>query len=218
MLKESDFIFLTANAARIGIMGGTFDPIHFGHMVAAEYARQKFNLDKVVFIPSGSPPHKEYHVTFSEHRYLMTVLATVSSPFFGVSRIEIDQSRPSYTVDTITQIQKMLPNKELFFISGADAIMDILTWKDPLELLESCHFIAATRPGYSFDKLGSVLSFLGLPEEKQKQQVSLMEIPSITTSSTDIRNRVGRGESISYLVPENVEAYIKKYELYEDIS
>ena len=215
-MQENDFLSLIAETNRVGLMGGTFDPIHFGHLVAAEYARQKFSLDKVVFIPSGQPPHKDYSVAGAEHRYLMTVMATATNPYFGVSRLEIDQDGPSYTIDTIMKIKVMLPHAKLFFISGADAVMDILKWKSPLKLVQSCHFIAATRPGYTFAELGNMLTSLGLPRNRHGDYISLMEIPSITTSSTDIRRRLQVGESIAYLVPENVEAYLHKYKLYED--
>ncbi|MCF6096618.1 nicotinate-nucleotide adenylyltransferase [Thermovorax subterraneus] len=198
---------------RIGIMGGTFDPIHFGHLVTAEEARINFELDKVIFVPTGNPPHKkDYEVTDSEHRYLMTALATNNNPFFEVSRIEIDRKGYSYTVDTLNQMVEIYgSDTSLFFISGADAVLDILTWKNIKEVLDICTFIAATRPGYPINKLKDKL------EEIKKlygKDVYLLEVTAIAISSTEIRKRVKEGRSIKYLVPEGVEKYILKNGLY----
>lgn len=201
------------NGKRIGIMGGTFDPIHFGHLVTAEEARINFELDKVIFVPTGNPPHKkDYKVTEPEHRYLMTALATNSNPFFEVSRIEIDRKGYSYTVDTLTQFVEIYgKDTSLFFISGADAVLDILTWKNIKGVLDVCTFIAATRPGYPVKKLKEKL------EEIKKlygKDVYLLEVTAIAISSTEIRKRVKEGRSIKYLVPEGVEEYILKNGLY----
>ncbi len=135
-------------------MGGTFDPIHYGHLIAAEEARYRFQLARVVFVPCGQPPHKKpYAVTPAEHRYAMTLLATASNPHFIVSRIEIDRPGPSYSVDTVRLLRQQLPDAELFFITGADAVLEILTWKDSDELIGLCRFIAVTRPGYDLRQL-----------------------------------------------------------------
>ncbi|SHM61712.1 nicotinate-nucleotide adenylyltransferase [Caldanaerovirga acetigignens] len=198
---------------RIGIMGGTFDPIHFGHLVTAEEARINFELDKVIFVPTGKPPHKkDYEVTDSEHRYLMTALATNNNPFFEVSRIEIDRKGYSYTVDTLNQMVQIYgKDTSLFFISGADAVLDILTWKNIKEVLDICTFIAATRPGYPINKLKDKLEEI---KRLYGKDVYLLEVTAIAISSTDIRRKVKEGRSIKYLVPEGVEKYILKNGLY----
>ncbi|MGI6576063.1 MAG: nicotinate-nucleotide adenylyltransferase [bacterium] len=201
-------------ARRIAIMGGTFDPIHYGHLVAAEAARVEFNLDKVVFVPNRLPPHKKnYRVTAAIHRYQMTVLATITNPFFYVSQIELERPGPSYTVDTLRTLRKELGAEiELFFISGADAILDILTWKDVEEVLEICSFIAATRPGYPLEELSKRLGHL---QAKFSHKVSCVEVPALAISSSSVRERVTQNRPIKYLLPESVEYYIYKYKLYQ---
>lgn len=198
---------------RVGIMGGTFDPIHYGHLVTAEAARTHFNLDRVIFTPTGKPPHKKgYSVTPAEDRYLMTVLAVNGNPYFEVSRIEIERLGYSYTVDTLEQFYRKYGNDvKLFFISGADAVLDILTWKDVDKVLSYCTFIAATRPGYPMDELNQKLSQI---KKLYGRQVFSMEVTGMDISSTDIRRRVREGLSIKYLLPESVETYIKKNDLY----
>jgi len=196
----------------IGLMGGTFDPIHMGHLVTAEEARQQFALDRVVFVPAGYPPHKEKGaVTDPEHRYLMTTLAVMSNPFFTVSRVEIERKEASYTINTVRYFAERLPGRRLFFITGADAILEILTWKDYRELLELCTFIAVTRPGYPLDQVCDTVApkIPGLLEK-----VHFLEIPALAISSTYIRERVSRGLTIKYLTPEPVEQYIHKHGLY----
>lgn len=188
--------------ARIGVMGGTFDPIHNGHLVAASEVRQHFDLDEVVFVPTGEPYQKR-DVSASEHRYLMTVIATASNPDFTVSRIDIDRGGPTYTIDTLRELRAARPDAELFFISGADAVAQILEWKDAKELFSLAHFVAVSRPGHP-------LTVSGLPE----QHVSLLEVPALAISSTDCRSRVGRGFPVWYLVPDGVVQYISKYHLY----
>lgn len=197
----------------LGIMGGTFDPIHIGHLITAEEARQQFKLDHVIFIPAGNPPHKEQrHVTPAEHRYLMTMLAVVDNPYFTVSRLEIDNEQPSYTIDTVRRFfQIYKQGLKLFFITGADAILDIKTWKDYEELLETCSFIAATRPGYPFHKLKNIF---GSSFSEITQKIHLLEIPAMAISSTYIRQRIAQGKTIKYLTPEPVEQYIYKNRLY----
>jgi len=198
---------------RIGIMGGTFDPIHYGHLVTAEAARIHFDLDKVIFTPTGNPPHKKnYKVSPAEDRYLMTVLAINRNPFFQVSRMEIERSGYTYTADTLELFyEKYGPDTKLFFISGADAILDILTWKDVDRVLNYCTFIAATRPRYPMDKLHEKLKEI---RELYKQEVFPMEVTGMDISSTEIRKRVKRGLSIKYLLPESVDIYIQKSGLY----
>lgn len=197
----------------IGLMGGTFDPIHIGHLVTAEEARQQFSLDYVIFIPAGVPPHKEKkEVTPAEHRCLMTTLAVMSNPSFIVSRIEVDKREPSYSIDTIRYFSTCgAPGANLFFITGADAILEILTWKDYPELLRLCTFIAVTRPEYPLEKLDEATD---LPPELISK-IHLLEIPALAISSTFIRKRVALGKTIKYLTPEPVEQYIKKHSLYK---
>ena len=187
---------------RVGIMGGTFDPIHHGHLVAASEVAQSFHLDEVLFVPTGQPYMKS-GVSDSEHRYLMTVVATASNPMFTVSRVDIDRDGPTYTIDTLRDIRAQRPDSELFFITGADAVAQILDWKDVRELWDLAHFVAVTRPGHD-------LSVGGLPES----DVSLLEVPALAISSTDCRARVGRGFPVWYLVPDGVVQYISKHHLY----
>ncbi len=198
----------------VGLMGGTFDPIHMGHLVTAEEARQQFALDYVIFVPTGTPPHKEKEkVSLPEHRYLMASLAVMSNPSFFVSRIEIDSPEPTYTVDTVKHFScGEYAELDLFFITGADAILEIFTWKDYEDLLQICTFIAVSRPGYSLERFRESLDKTR-PEMKHK--VHLLEIPALAVSSTFIRERVTLGKTIKYLTPEPVEQYIKKHGLYK---
>ncbi len=191
-----------ARRPRIGIMGGTFDPIHHGHLVAASEVAMSFDLDEVVFVPTGRPWMKP-DATSSEHRYLMTVIATASNPRFSVSRIDIDRNGPTYTIDTLRDVRAMHPDAELFFITGADAVAQILEWKDVTELWELAHFVAVSRPGHA-------LTISDLPQ----QGVSSLEVPALAISSTDCRERVGRGSPVWYLVPDGVVQYIAKHHLY----
>jgi len=183
-------------------MGGTFDPIHHGHLVAASEVQQSFDLDEVVFVPTGQPWMKEA-VSTAERRYEMTVIATASNPRFSVSRVDIERGGPTYTIDTLRDVRKERPDAELFFISGADAVAQILDWKDIDELWELAHFVAVSRPGHR-------LSIRGLPV----QRVSSLEVPALSISSTDCRQRVGRGFPVWYLVPDGVVQYISKHHLY----
>lgn len=198
---------------RIGLMGGTFDPIHVGHLVTAEEVRGQFDLDRVVFIPSGQPPHKPPdQVTGAEHRYLMTVLATMGNPHFHVSRLDIDRPGPSYTVDTVAAARQLFGSDvELFFITGADALLEILTWKSPERLLSMCRFVAATRPGYPVERMELQAGELF---RRFQSRVQVVAVPAMAISSSDIRERVRSGRSIRYLVPEAVAQYIYKYGLY----
>jgi nicotinate-nucleotide adenylyltransferase len=193
---------------RIGIMGGTFDPIHHGHLVAGEEARWQFRLDQVLFIPTGRPWQKPVGVSPAEDRYLMTVIATASNPAFAVSRLEVDNPGPSYTVDTLRRLRSELPEgTRLLFIGGADLLQQLLTWKEPKQLLALAELIAATRPDFDVDDVvQKVPAAAG--------RVHRMEIPALAISSSDIRARVARGEPIEYLVPEGVARYIQKRALY----
>jgi nicotinate-nucleotide adenylyltransferase len=190
------------SAPRLGVMGGTFDPIHHGHLVAASEVAQWFDLDEVVFVPTGQPWQKS-GVSPSEHRYLMTVIATASNPRFTVSRVDIDREGPTYTIDTLRDLKSDRPEAELFFITGADALAQILSWRDHDELWDLAHFVAVSRPGH-------VLSTDGLPTD----DVSQLEIPALAISSTDCRDRVQRGHPVWYLVPDGVVQYIAKHHLY----
>ncbi len=191
-------------------MGGTFDPIHYGHLLAAEEARFRFALSQVLFVPCGIPPHKKpYEVTPAEHRYAMTVLATADNPYFRVSRIEIDRPGPSYSVDTVRLLREQFGGEtELFFITGLDAVLEILTWRNPDDLIRLCQLIAVTRPGYDAHRLREVLP------PHYLERVHLLVIPGMDISSTMIRERVRRGEPIRYLTPDAVCDYIAKHGLY----
>lgn len=187
---------------RIGIMGGTFDPIHHGHLVAGSEVGQAFDLDEVVFVPTGEPYQKQ-GVTLSEHRYLMAVIATASNPRFRVSRVDIDRAGPTYTIDTLRDLRNEHPDADLFFISGADAIAQILDWKNADALWQLANFVAVSRPGHA-------LSISALPH----RDVNLLEIPALAISSTDCRRRVEQGLPVWYLVPDGVVQYIAKHQLY----
>ncbi|MER5337213.1 nicotinate-nucleotide adenylyltransferase [Micromonospora sp. NPDC002717] len=191
---------------RIGIMGGTFDPIHHGHLVAASEVADRFGLDEVVFVPTGQPWQKEDQpVSPAEDRYLMTVIATASNPRFQVSRVDIDRGGPTYTVDTLRDLHAEYgPKVQLFFITGADALEKILSWKDLDEIFELAHFIGVTRPGFE-------LTDAHLPADT----VSLVQVPAMAISSTNCRARVARGEPVWYLVPDGVVQYIAKRRLYQ---
>ena len=204
---------MKAVTRRIGIMGGTFDPIHVGHLMTAEAVRDEFGLDKVLFIPAAVPPHKlDQQVTDARHRYLMTVLATTSNPHFDVSSIEMDRPGPSYTIDTIYELRRQYgENTDLFFITGADAIAEIPTWDRIEELLGLCQFIAATRPGF-LPNVDNIKEYFG---ELGSARIHRLETPELEISSTNIRDRLKRGFSIKYIVPPGVEDYIYKEGLYK---
>ncbi|WP_258723761.1 nicotinate-nucleotide adenylyltransferase [Cellulomonas sp. NS3] len=195
---------MTQRRLRLGVMGGTFDPVHHGHLVAASEVAAEFELDEVVFVPTGQPTFKQHQdVTPAEHRYLMTVIATASNPRFTVSRVDVDRAGLTYTVDTLRDLHEARPDAELFFITGADAIEQILSWKAPDELFEMAHFVAVNRPGHT-------LSTDGLPADRVSQQ----EIPALAISSSDVRARARGGAPVWYLVPDGVVQYIAKHGLY----
>ena len=191
--------------ARIGVMGGTFDPIHNGHLVAASEVQQHFDLDEVIFVPTGQPWMKP-RVTAGEHRYLMTVIATAANPRFTVSRVDIDRQGPTYTIDTLKDLTARFPGAELYFITGADALADIFTWRNAEELFALARFVGCTRPGYTMDEA----TLAGIPSDR----VTMVEIPALAISSTDCRSRKRRGEPVWYLVPDGVVQYIAKHDLY----
>ncbi len=202
---------------KIGIMGGTFNPIHNGHLVTAQEALSQFKLDMVVFIPTGDPPHKiENEVASAEDRYIMTVIATSSNSNFFVSRMEIDRSGKSYTIDTVRQLKRIYGRDSmLYFITGADAILEILTWKNTDEIVLLCKFIAATRPGYDLSRIEDLRKRLFNNTETADKKIYIMEIPALSISSTDIRNRIRHNRPIDYLLPEGVSNYILKHGLYK---
>jgi nicotinate-nucleotide adenylyltransferase len=191
-------------ATKLGVMGGTFDPVHHGHLVAASEVASQFELDEVAFVPSGRPWQKvSRRVAPAEHRYLMTVIATASNPQFWVSRVDIDRPGPTYTIDTLRDLHAQRADAELFFITGADALEQILSWKDADELFRLAHFVGVTRPGYT-------LSDAHLPRDS----VSLVDVPAMAISSSACRERVAAGLPVWYLVPDGVVQYIGKHGLY----
>ncbi len=201
---------------RLGVMGGAFDPIHIAHLVTAQEALLQFRLDEVVFMPSGRPPHKKRHVAPSELRYLMTAVATASHPRFSVSRLEIDRAGIGYTVDTLEYLAGSLArDARVFFVTGADAVLDILTWKEPSRVLELSTLIAATRPGFDLSRLSAFLASLG-PEAGPgpEARVRVMEVPGLDISSTLIRDRLAAGLPVRYLVPEAACQLIEKSGMY----
>jgi nicotinate-nucleotide adenylyltransferase len=195
--------------SRLGVMGGTFDPIHYGHLVTAEEAAQQFALDGIVFVPTGRPWMKEHgEVSPPEDRYLMTVIATASNPLFSVSRMEVDRDGPTYTIDTLHGLRTELGEQtDLFFVTGADAVLEMFQWKDRDDLFRLAHFVAATRPGYD-------LAAFEAHAPQSHPSITVMNIPALAISSTDIRSRVAAGRPIRYLVPEGVKSYIEKAGLY----
>ena len=195
---------MSSERRRIGVMGGTFDPVHHGHLVAGSEVAHRFALEEVIFVPTGEPYQKDNRrVSPPEDRYLMTVIATASNPRFSVSRVDIDRPGPTYTIDTLKDLQKAHPDADLYFITGADALARMMTWHDADELFSLAHFVGCTRPGHR-------LTGAGLPDGK----VSLVEIPALAISSSECRARVAAGEPVWYLVPDGVVQYIAKRGLY----
>jgi nicotinate-nucleotide adenylyltransferase len=193
---------------RIGIMGGTFDPIHNGHLVAASEVQSRFELDEVVFVPTGQPYQKNVvGVSAAEDRYLMTVIATASNPRFSVSRVDIDRGGPTYTIDTLRELHEIYPDAELYFITGADALEQILSWHQVNDMFDAAHFIGVTRPGYQLDD-----------QHLPNGAVSLVEVPAMAISSTSCRQRVAAGLPVWYLVPDGVVQYISKRGLYQRVD
>ena len=189
---------------RLGVMGGTFDPIHHGHLVAASEVAAQFHLDEVIFVPTGQPWQKtDRKVALAEDRYLMTVIATAENPQFSVSRIDIDRGGPTYTTDTLRDLRALNPDAEFYFITGADALAKMISWRDADELFTMAQFVGCTRPGHQ-------LTITNLPSDR----ISLVEIPALAISSTECRARVRAGQPIWYLVPDGIVQYISKRQLY----
>jgi nicotinate-nucleotide adenylyltransferase len=223
---------------RLGVMGGTFNPIHYGHLAAANEVCEVFALDTVVFVPAAVPPHKDLAAIIDpRHRLMMAMLATISHPQFAVSSVEIDRPGASYTVDTVAQLKHLYQEqKAIYFILGVDAFVDIAAWRQPDVLLGSCHTIVTSRPRYNFHELVPStlqqvsemhphLIFEPMPGRQPPDgpgfqvratpyQIHLQQVSSLDISSTDIRQRVKNGRSIRYLLPDSVDAYIRKYQLY----
>ena len=199
---------------RLGIMGGTFDPIHYGHLVGAEMARSKFNLNKVIFIPSGTPPHKDRSdITAAGLRYEMIERAIQDNPAFDISAIELERKGPSYTVDTLRVLRDFWPDHELYFITGSDVLCEIFSWHEVEEILKMTEFIGAARPG--FDASDFLLKVHQEHPETQGR-IHYIEVPALAISSTDIRARVKLGEPIRYLLPEPVRLFIQDHGLYTE--
>lgn len=196
---------------RLGIMGGTFDPIHNGHLVAAEQTRCDLDLDLVVFMPSGSPAYKQdRHVSSAEDRYAMTLLATADNPDFMTSRFEIEREGITYTVDTLSALRDLYPgNVELYFITGADAIVDIVKWRDADRIAQLATLVGVTRPGYDLDAAVDAISRSGIGFD-----VIYLEVPALAISSSHLRDRHRAGQSLRYLTPDHVVGYIEKHGLY----
>lgn len=200
---------------KLGVMGGTFDPIHNGHLVAASEVADLFDLDEVIFVPTGEPWQKEgRRVSPAEDRYLMTVIATASNPRFSVSRVDIDRSGRTYTKDTLHDLRTLHPTSELFFITGADALASILSWQDWEELFSIAKFVGVSRPGYELDGQHIEAAVGKLPENA----LHLVEIPALAISSSDCRTRAARSRPIWYLVPDGVVQYVSKRKLYQECS
>ncbi|MEV5648538.1 nicotinate-nucleotide adenylyltransferase [Nocardia sp. NPDC052254] len=196
---------------KVGVMGGTFDPIHHGHLVAASEVADTFDLDEVIFVPTGQPWQKaSRQVSAAEDRYLMTVIATASNPRFSVSRADIDREKATYTVDTLRDLRNQHPNTDLYFITGADALASILTWQDWAELFELAKFVGVSRPGYELnvDHLEEHL------RDQPADAVTVIEIPALAISSSECRRRAAEGRPVWYLVPDGVVQYISKRHLY----
>ena len=200
---------------RYGVFGGTFDPVHTGHLIAAERVKDALGLDSVLFVPAGTPPHKSAaSVSEPEHRYLMTLLATLDNPGFRVHRVDLDRPGRSFTVDTLALLRKEYgPETELFFIMGADSLADLPTWHEPGRLLRENRIAVATRPGWQVERIKEALGTL---YPAFAERVLTVEIPAIGVSSSEIRSRVAQGRSIRYLVPHAVERYIEKHGLYRE--
>ncbi len=192
-------------------MGGTFDPIHNGHLVAASEVAGLFDLDEVVFVPTGQPWQKRTRtVTAAEDRYLMTVIATISNPRFSVSRVDIDRGGPTYTKDTLRDLHALNPDADLYFITGADALASILSWQNWEEMFAIARFVGVSRPGYELDGQHIAAAMAQLPPDA----LHLVEVPALAISSTDCRRRAERSRPIWYLVPDGVVQYVTKRDLY----
>ncbi len=199
------------NIKKLGIMGGTFNPIHYAHLFTSNYVLEKYNLDKIVFIPTGEPPHKrDINIASAEDRYNMTSLATEDNPNFFISNIEIERHKTTYTIDTLRQIKSICDeDTELYFITGTDTINQVYSWKEPDAIFELTKFIVTTRPNYILDENTENLL------KKHKDKIYICETPMLEISSTSIRKRIEQEKTVTYLLPKNVEEYIYKNNLYK---
>ena len=197
---------------KTGIMGGTFDPIHYGHLLAAEEARINLGIDRLIFVPTGDPPHKhERRITPAEDRYAMTLLATAGVLEYSVSRIEIDRKEETHTVDTLRPFPDTgIKPEDLYFITGLDAMLSITSWYDYEKIPELCTLVTARRPGYPVSGIESLPEFI-------RSKLKYIEIPQFSVSSTEIRGRVKYGKGIRFLVPHLVEIYIESNNLYKNL-
>ncbi len=218
---------------RLGLLGGTFNPIHNGHLTIARATREALGLDRILFVPTGDPPHKSPHgLAPAAHRYEMVRLAIASDPTFDISDVELRREGKSYSIDTVREVQQMYgTNTELFFLIGLDAFLDFTTWREPKTLLNSCSFVVISRPGLSFQSLASMalLPSLPLPPladmdagrrsrldiEIGLQQLTCLRLPPSDISASDIRHRIREKKSVANLLPPSVESYILRYHLYE---
>lgn len=198
---------------RVGIYGGTFDPPHLGHLMAAQTVLEAWQLHEVVFIPSGTPPHKDTaQVTAARHRYLMTMLATLDNPKFSTSRMELDRPAASFTVDTLRELKRQYKDQaELFFILGVDALLELPTWKEPDQVLQLCHMVVVSRPGYDESTIAERLGDL---YRQYGHRILLTDMPALEISASDVRSRLQEGRSIRYMVPDMVREYIISHGLY----
>ena len=197
---------------RIGVLGGTFDPLHMGHLVMAEVARDRCDLDEVLFVPSGVPPHKDADiVSAGRDRYIMALLATLTHPQFSVDRTDLDRTGPSFTVDTLSHLRNEFKECQCYFIMGADSLLDLPNWHQPDRLLRENEIIVASRPGW---RLEAAERILGSLYTEHRDRIHIIEIPGIDLSSREIRSKIARGESVRYLVPDLVLSYIDEHGLY----
>ncbi|SDE44765.1 nicotinate-nucleotide adenylyltransferase [Rhodococcus tukisamuensis] len=204
-----------AKPRRLGVMGGTFDPIHHGHLVAASEVSDRFGLDEVIFVPTGQPWQKEARsVSPAEDRYLMTVIATASNPGFSVSRVDVDREKATYTVDTLRDLRAQHPDAELYFITGADALENILSWQNWEELFQLARFVGVSRPGFELGIEHLADHLADLP----KGALTLVEVPALAISSTECRLRASENRPVWYLVPDGVVQYISKRNLYRPLD
>ena len=209
MLKDFDF----KSVNKIAVMGGAFDPIHFGHLVTGETVSNKFDVEKVIYMPLGDAPHKKMKGAAAIDRYMMAKTATDDNDAFEISALEINRGGKTYTVDTIAEIKEINPDIKIYFIMGADEILAIESWREPERLLRMCSFIAVTRPGFTEEDVKEQTDML---KAKYGCDIYFTEVPALDISSSDLRRRVGKGESIKYLVPKEVEKYISEHNLYKE--
>ena len=207
----SDFDF--SGCSKIAIMGGAFDPIHYGHLVTAQTVYENFDVDRVVIMPLGDAPHKEMKGACARERYEMVKRAVKDNPAFTVSAMEVERKGKTYTVDTISEIKKINPGLIIYFVMGADEIQSIDTWREPARLLGMCRIIAVTRPGFDVEK---EMKAVENTKKKYGCEIHFLEVPSLDISSTDLRNRIKSGKAVKYLIPIEAEKYIDEHELYKE--